>query len=69
MSVRKGGDVMNSDEQKAFGLGVFIATVLILAVALLHSFASDNEWKSQAIQHGAAEYDSATGAFRWKDGK
>ena len=60
---------MSDSEQEAFGLGVFIATMLILAVALLHSYANDSNWKSQAIQHGAAEYDSTTGAFKWKDGK
>ena len=46
---------MSDSEQKAFALGVFVATLMAITVAVLYLHENDSDWQREAIQHGAAE--------------
>ena len=48
-----------------FVAGVCVTVLAISAIGVRQN----SNWQREAIQHGAGEYDSTTGAFKWKDGK
>lgn len=58
--------MMSQDEK----IGVVCVAVFSFLIGTATACIGKNhQWQREAIQHGAAEYDSTTGAFRWKDGK
>lgn len=58
MSNKDAGDV----------IALMVLALLAAGVgSLITHKASDALWKEAAAQHGAAEYDQKTGAWRWKD--
>lgn len=52
------------------GVGCLVVMIVILVVAVagmaIALKVNDEIWRTEAVKHGAAEYDSQTGAWRWK---
>ena len=46
------------------GVGLFVG---VLVGAITSKAAERYRWEKQAISHGAAQYNSTTGKFEWKE--
>lgn len=60
---------MNTNQLDSLFIGFVSAVMLMALVGLVAINSVNSEWQREAIKHGAAEYDTTTGEFRWKDGK
>lgn len=55
-----------TDNNKAFAAGMLCGGAMLFVVCGVYCFAMQDEYRRDAIRHGAAEYDTTTGAWRWK---
>jgi len=55
-----------SENGKAFAAGMLCGGAILFLVCGVYCFATDADYRREAIQHGAAEYDTTTGAWRCK---
>jgi hypothetical protein len=60
---------MNSEQSHlaAAAAGAIVVTVLLTVLFLWIGTADTERWQRDAVKHGAAHYDSQTGAWQWNE--
>ena len=63
--------VSERDKVEAFLFAVALVCIiaLMLVGGAIGGKIANAHWQREAVKHGAAEYDSQTGVWQWKDSK